>query len=293
MYVIIGANGYLGSYIVQSLLSQTDSQILCIVRNLQTPFAQDERLGVYKLDITDWEAVERFARQHATTPIKMIMLATIHNPDEVAADFQRAWHTNITSLSFLINCFSNIEALYYASTDSVYGQSADGYHFRETDRVSPANPYGHQKAAAEQVVIHFGGHVVRYPFLIGKSLLAHKQHFYDKIVSSLSSGTPVEMLCDSYRSSLDFYTAAGLLVKLMQLEQSQVPEIVNVSGDDDISKYDVGLMIADQIGAPRELIVPVTLAQSRIYATPRASSTLMDNALLKRLLHLQALQLRL
>ena len=138
-------------------------------------------------------------------------------------------------------------------------------------------------------MIQMGRNVVRFPFLISPSLV-YKPHFYDKIVESLRAGKPVEMFEDSLRSSLSFENAAALLIRLT--EKDGVPSVVNVCGDKDLSKYDVGLLIADREGLDRRLIVPVSVRQSQgIFATGRANSTLMDNALLKSLLGLREIDI--
>ena len=152
--------------------------------------------------------------------------------------------------------------------------------------MNPVNIYGHNKCAAEAILVHKGRNVVRFPFLISPSL-AGKPHFYDRIVESLKEGKPFEMYEDSYRSSLSFENAARLLVAL--IERGNRHPIVNVCGDRDLSKYDVGLLLADREGLDRNLIVPVRMGEITIegFVTKRASSTLMDNTLLKQILDLE------
>ena len=99
------------------------------------------------------------------------------------------------------------------------------------------------------------------------------------------------MFSDSYRSSLSFENAAGLLVSVMELE-GNVPDILNICGDAALSKYDVGLMVADQCGVDRKLIVPVSIRKKQEnFETERAVSVLMDNSRVKQLLHLSAIDI--
>lgn len=185
-----------------------------------------------------------------------------------------------------------MRAFFYTSTDSVYGQSQDSYHFTEQDRTNPVNAYGRQKVTAEQLVLGYGYNIARFPFLIGSSLLMHKKHFYDTIVSSLVEGKNVEMFADSYRSALSFDDAARLLVELSL--QSEVPKLLNVCGDDDLSKYDIALQIADKLNVSRELVVPISMdCSSGIFIEERAKSTLMDNSLLKKTLGIPCVSFKL
>lgn len=137
-----------------------------------------------------------------------------------------------------------------STTDSVYGNSVDGYRFEETDGLNPVNIYGREKAVAEGVVrwMPLGqGRVVRFPFLIAPSLVPGRPHFYGRIVDDLKNRKTVEMFSDSYRSSLSFATAAELTMELAERPDLQeLPAVINICGDRALSKYDVGLMIADR-----------------------------------------------
>ena len=215
----------------------------------------------------------------------MIYLAAYHNPDLVQKNPRYAWETNITALSRVLNTLENVDCFFYSSTDSVYGESENGYHYKETDSCSPQNRYGVQKKTAEALVLGYGYNIVRFPFLIGRSVVKHKKHFFDEILDSLSKNKPFEMFADSYRSALDFDTASRLLIDIMQNHMDECPPVINISGDEDLSKYDIGCMLARQYGFPEELIVPISVrADKEIFLTPRAVSTLMDNTVLKQLI---------
>ncbi|MDO4197503.1 MAG: sugar nucleotide-binding protein [Erysipelotrichaceae bacterium] len=283
MYVIIGANGYLGSYCQKVILEDTDEKIICVARNIKE---NTERISWIGCDITDRNAVDMLLEiLKNEDDVKIIYLAAYHKPDLVERNKELAWDINITCLSYFINKAEFAKSIYYVSTDSVYGDSIDNYHFKEKDELKPVNFYGHNKAAAESVMIHRGRNVVRFPFLISPSL-SDKPHFYDVIVDSLRNNKPFEMYEDSYRSSLSFENAARLLVMLM--EKGNTEPVVNVCGDMDLSKYDVGLMIADREGLDRNLIVPITMSKAvDNFETKRATSTLMDNSLLKEILGIE------
>ena len=286
MYSIIGANGYLGAYIRKAILEDTNEDLICVDRVI--PEAENEkRVKWINCDISDREAADSLIEELSVySHLKIVYLAAYHNPDLVQANPQLAWNINVTSLSYFINkaCFA--KEIYYPSTDSVYGESIDFYHFKESDPLNPVNIYGHNKCAAEAIMVHSGRNVVRFPFLISPSL-AGKPHFYDRIVESLKNGEPFEMYQDSYRSSLSFENAARLTVMLMEKENRH--SIVNVCGDKDLSKYDVGLLLAQREGLDPNLIVPVNMGEITVegFVTKRATSTLMDNSLLKEILNLE------
>ena len=91
---------------------------------------------------------------------------------------------------------------------------------------------------------------------------------------------------------MSFDTAAELTVRLMETYREEYPKVLNICGDDALSKYDIGLMIADKLGVSRELIRGISVdSSSGIFEAKRASSTLMDNALLKKTLSLSEIKL--
>lgn len=101
------------------------------------------------------------------------------------------------------------------------------------------------------------------------------------------------MFSDSLRSALDFDCAARLMIQLAEKKQS-VAQVINVCGDEALSKYDIGLRIADKLGVSRSLVKPISIENAEgIFEAKRAASTLMDNSLLKETLGLTEVRLRL
>ncbi len=291
MYLVIGANGFLGRYCIQSILEQTDENVTATARNIQN-LENSDRIHWEKCDITQESEFDRLLSMiKRYGKIKVIFLAAYHNPDLVEKNPSYAWDINVTALSRCINKMPFVERLFYASTDSVYGDSIDHYHFKESDPLNPVNRYGRNKAAAEAVVRYLGFHVVRFPFLIGTSLVPGKRHFYDNIVEDLMHGKAVEMFENSYRSSLHFHTAAALLIRLMEMPVREVPPILNVCGDRDLSKYDIGLLTAEKLQISERLIKPIKICDNdTVFKTKRAVSTVMDNTLVKKVLQIDRIE---
>ena len=281
--VIFGAYGFFGSYLIKNVISMTDENIIAVSRRI--PSEKSKRIDWLSLDILDRDGIDRLLEHiyNLSEPVTVYFLAAYHNPDKVKTEFRLAWDINVTALSYIVNKISRVRTFYYTSTDNVYGQSYNSYHFCENDRTCPINAYGRQKVVAEQIVLGYGFNVARFPFLIGRSLLQHKKHFYDNIVEALSIGEPIRMFADSYRSSLSFDDAARLLVELSL--KSKVPNLINVCGDEDLSKYEIALRIAKNNSFLSELVIPISMDNyNDIFVEERAKSTLMSNDLLKNTL---------
>lgn len=293
MYLIIGARGFLGSYILRAIIEKTEEKILSIARNIDGT-SNTNRITWIQCDITKIDDIKGLAyKVKDIEPVNIIYLAAYHHPDLVEKNPRIAWDINITSLSNFLNIMENVRCLFYPSTDSVYGDSINTYHFKESDQLNPVNRYGKQKVAAECLVNTYGYNVVRYPFLISPSLSDQKKHFYDLIVDTIKQNNYMEMFSDSYRSSLDFGTAAELLVDLIVNYNESTPKILNISGDDDLSKYDIGLMIADKFGVSTDYILPInSVGNGNIFEAKRAQSTLLDNSLIKRTLAIKKIKIK-
>ena len=292
MYVVVGANGYLGSYLIKNILERTNQSILAVARHID--LSDNKRIQWVSCDITKSEEVEALNEKYISQnkDNKVIYLAAYHHPDLVARNPRIAWDTNVTSLSRFLNIIENVSCFYYPSSDSVYGESENSYRFKEGDALCPVNLYGKQKCVAETLVTAYGYNVVRFPFLISPSLIPGKKHFYDIIVDTIKKGKEMEMFCDSYRSAISFDTAAQLTIEMMETYSPEYPKTLNICGDTPLSKYDIGLMLADKIGVSRQLIVPISVqSSSGIFEAKRASSTIMDNTLLKQTLGLNEVNL--
>lgn len=290
MFAVIGANGFLGSYILKYILDRSDEKVIATSRHIEKTDHSCDRLEWKYCDVQSDTSVDDLLNElRCHTNLKIIYLAAYHHPEEVEAHKDLAWDINVTSLSKFVNKADFIDSFYYVSTDSVYGDSVNGYHFQENDRLSPINFYGHCKCAAEAITLHLGRNVVRLPFLISPSLTG-KKHFYDQIVDDLTQGKSVKMFFDSFRSTLGFDQAAKLVVELA--ERNKGHQIVNVCGDKDLSKYDVGVMIANREHLDPKLIIPISADDSGTWnQVRRAHSALMDNTLLKHILGIDKIRL--
>lgn len=292
MYCIVGASGFLGSYFIKNILEKTDEDIIAVARKKQS--SSSSRVQWVSCDVTSRDDVRELNRKYLNTgePHKIIYLAAYHHPDLVEKNPEIAWDVNVTSLSHFLNAVKNVACFIYPSSDSVYGESINMRVYSEQDDLHPVNRYGVQKSVAERLVTGYGYHVLRYPFLIGPSLSTQKKHFYDVIVERITSGQTMDMFADSYRSALSFDYASGIAVDLIERHMESLPPILNVCGDDALSKYDIGLMIADKSNVPRELIRAISIkGSSGIFEAKRAASTLMSNQLLKSIIGVSEIKL--
>lgn len=291
MYVIIGGSGYLGRYCIKNILDETDDTIIATYSS-NIPSFINKRLQWIKLDVCDEKAVKAFSDKVDPT-YKIIYLAAYHHPDLVAKNPELAYKINITALSNILKQFHNAKCFYYSSTDSVYGEGSLYYKFKELDELHPVNQYGEQKVLAEKICLNNGRNVVRFPFIFGPSLVENKKHFYDKLLLELKSDKSIEMFSDSYRSTLSFQQCAYFLVKIIETFGASKNKIINISGDDALSKYDVGIILAKKYAIPTSFVKAISIdSSSSVFCVKRAKTTLLDNSLLKNLLKIREIKFK-
>lgn len=291
MYLIVGASGYLGRYCIKNVLENTDEKILATYSEKDKPVFQNSRLEWQSLDVCNVDALKALSA-HVDEKTKIIYLAAFHHPDKVEEFPELAWNINIIALANAVNLFGKAKCLYYSSTDTVYGEGSKDKKFVETDPYAPVNLYGKHKVLAEQICLTKGFNVVRFPFIFGTSLVEGRPHFFDNIKADLEKGKVVEMFADSYRSTLSFYQCAYYLVALIEKFGACPEKVVNIAGDEVMSKYDAAMVLAEKYGLNKSLIKPVSVKQNTgIFKAKRAASGTLDNTKLKNLLGIKEIHL--
>ena len=292
IYLIVGANGFVGSYMIKNILERTEKKILAVDCNIEGK-ENAKNIEWMECDITKQEDIEKINKECSKyREVKVLYLAAYHAPDLVKKNPRKAWNINVTALSSFINSIENVKCLFYSSTEMVYGACDLNKKFSESDSLNPVNTYGENKVVAEALIKGYGYNVLRFPFLIGPSLDKNKKHFYDKIVDEITNGNSIEMFSDALKTALDFNTLTKLILKLMENYTPEIPKCINISGDYTLSKYDIGLMIAKKYNCDKKLIVPVSMENdSKIFVEKRANCTLLDNSLLKKILGLSEIKI--
>lgn len=290
MYLIIGGSGFLGRYLINYILKNTNDEIIATY-STHLPTFLDKRVSWVNFDLQNEQDIIRL-NSITQKDTKTIYLASCHNPDIVEEMPEFAWNINITNLANFVNKYKNAKCLYYSSTDVIYGESLNGYRFKESDKYNPINLYGKHKALAEQIVLTMGYNVVRFPLIMGPSIVRNKKHFFDYIKEEISSNRSVDLFEDSYRSTLSFNQCAKFLVSLIEQHCDCREKIVNIASDNPISKFEIGLKIANFYNLDKNLINPISIKKpNSIFKAKRARSTILDNTKLKKLLNIEKIEL--
>ena len=127
--------------------------------------------------------------------------------------------------------------------------------------------------------------------MFSESVSPAKKHFCDTVSESLENGRVIQLSKGFLRSALDYETVAELILKLCELPE--IPAILNISGDESLSKYDLGLMLARKLSADKNLVEASEFWGEFRSGAERADCTLMDNSLLKKILGIGSIRIKL
>ena len=291
MYLIIGGNGFLGSYLVKNILESCNENIIATYNSVM-PFCNNIRIDWVKCDITNFNdvALLRDIISSKEEPVKCIYLAGYIKPDDVEKNPQKGWEVNIAGLTQFINlCKDYLDCMYFASTDMAVGESINDYKFKETDVPHPVNRYGAQKRICEQIVTEAGFNVFRCPLMYGKSLIPNRPHFIEHIERVVKNKEYFEILSDYYESSLDYNTVAELLIKLIETYGAIDEKIIHICSDEKISKLEIAKRYCQANKLDDRYLKPLLLKDC-IFFIARRCNILLDNAIIKQKLGIKEIK---
>jgi dTDP-4-dehydrorhamnose reductase len=222
----IGGSGFLGREITRQ--AQLAGHRVIATFHASVPPATD--VEWHKLDIRRRDDV--------------IALALRARPDAVinAAYRQSDWETTADGgMHVALAAAAAGARLVHVSSDAVFSGAAPSYD--ETRQPDPVTPYGAAKAAAETAVkgVTPASIIARTSLIIGDGESKH-----ERLVHALASGTVAGALfTDEVRCPVHVTDLAGALLELAAAPHAGV---CHVAGADAISRYELGLLIAQRDG---------------------------------------------
>ena len=113
MYLIVGASGFFGMYIIEEIKRRTTEPIIALGRSAQS-FRNDEQLRWITCDVTDAEKIVELDCEYKGIAKKVIYLAAYHNPDLVEKNPKIAWNVNVVALANFVNSIGNVTRFFYS-----------------------------------------------------------------------------------------------------------------------------------------------------------------------------------
>ena len=248
--LITGASGFLGWNLARRACARYSVQGAFCAHELREP-----GIDAVRLDLTRPEDVRRCMA--ASRPDAVIHTAGYPAPNQCELHPELSFRLNVEATAELAaRCAANGIPFVFTSTDSVF----DGRHppYAEDAPVSPINVYGRHKAEAEQriLAVHPGAVVCRMPLMFGRPG-PFGSSFIQPWLASLAKGETLRLFVDEHRTVVSAAAAAeGLLLALERSSRG----LLHLGGQERVSRFEFGTLLAETFGFPAALIQPARQA---------------------------------
>ncbi|MBQ6918757.1 MAG: dTDP-4-dehydrorhamnose reductase [Synergistaceae bacterium] len=268
---ITGANGQLGRDLVHEF---TLRGIECVASDIQDKFSGEESCRYVKLDITDFDSVDRALND--TKPQRVIHCAawTAVDAAEEEANRQKVYAVNVAGTENIAKACAKYDIIMtYISTDYIFDGTGTRPWQPDDDSYSPLNYYGETKLKGELAVKKYlkKFFIVRIAWVFGKNgnnfvrtmLKIAKTHDTLRVVND-QIGTP------TYTPDL-----AKLLVDINMTEKFGIYHATNEGGY--ISWYDFACEIFAQSGVSVN-VIPVSTQEYGLSKAKRPYNSRLDKS---------------
>lgn len=251
--LITGANGFLGHYLADELLSKQMTVIATGKGVCRLPFADRAGFVYEEMDFTDPFQVHDIIEKHR--PEVIVHSGAMSKPDECHQQQWQAYVTNVeATVTLLLNAESHKSFFIFISTDFVF--DGDKGMYAESDPVAPVNFYGRTKAEAEEAVKEYKHDwaIVRTILVYGKPQ-SGRSNLLTIVKDKLEKGESYSVVNDQVRTP----TYAGdLAASIVSMIEKRATGIYHVSGEDVLTPYQMAVATAEYLGLDSTLIKKVT-----------------------------------
>lgn len=215
-----------------------------------------------KLSITDYPKLEKVFQDFQ--PDVVIHTAAVSNPeraDELPAD--KVYEINVNASQHLAELCEKYKAkMIYTSTDLVYA-GYRGSMLKEDAKLIPVSLYAETKLMGEvKIKETFDNYLMlRVALQIGLGLNNTTNNF-QKMYNNLKSKLPVKLYTDQFRTPLALHESARMIGEL--IEKDIRNEVINFSGSERVSRYELGEILCEEAGFDKNLLTPLTMEEARL-----------------------------
>ncbi|MGA3324861.1 MAG: NAD(P)-dependent oxidoreductase [Terriglobia bacterium] len=244
--LIIGARGFLGQHLARNAASAFQ------VFEADLPGAGWDGLAV---DVTSAASIEAGFRQ--ASPDVVVLLAAISDIDACESRPEMAEEINVRGVARVVEACARAGArLVFTSSAAVFDGTRHGYS--ESDVPTPISVYGRTKARAEELIRQAlpSAIIFRLALVVGFAQDHGTNAMLNKLAEKLRAGESVSFPNFEYRNPIDAGTLAGFILELLRLPGSS--GIFHVGASESISRFDLGVKLAEKLGFARDLIKPQT-----------------------------------
>ena len=271
--LITGASGLFGSHFVESLLKNTDWEIVCMVRNtwagsLRRLYEQSvwevnaHRVSVVWHDLRD-PILELTRRFIGDIDYIAHIAADTHVDRSIATPMPFVLNNIRSTLNILeyARSLPNLRAFNYFSTDEVYGPAPPDVLHGEEQRYNATNPYSASKAGCEQLVNAYANTYGLPVFTTNTmNLIGERQHmekFVPLCMRAILTGNTIKIHADKSKTipGSRFYlhcrnAAAALEFLFRKSKRWENRQRYNIVGDKEIDNLQLAQLVAKIMDKP-------------------------------------------
>lgn len=236
-YLLTGATGYLGQYLVRELEAESTGFLACS----GTSTSSHKTVPYHSIDLTNQSLVTSLLEK--IQPRTIIHCAALARQLECWQNPERAHQINAETTAHLAREAVRLGCrLIYVSTDLVFDGTKP--HLQEDDGPNPISIYGRTKWEGEKAAqLCPSSLIARISLLFGPSF-SGKPSFFDHQVQNLLRGQPLHLFEDEWRTPLSVATAAKALILLSRSDRTGV---IHLAGNDRLSRLEMGKILARRL----------------------------------------------
>ena len=264
--LITGISGFLGYTMAQSLYTQY--KIYGIYNRHSVTI---NTVTTFRVDCTTYSDCRTCI--DLIQPDFLIHTAAIAQPNICQQQPKESYNINVEAPYSLAGiCAERNIDFAFISTDLVFDGTDAPYS--ENDPVSPISIYGEQKVRAEQKIrsCHPDAVICRMPLMYGLPS-PHSSSFIQPIIQSITTQKKISLFFDEFRTPVSSKSATeGIVLAFTKFRG----ETIHLGGRDSISRYECGLLLAQILKVPENLVMPIE--QSSIaMAAPRPKNVSLSS----------------
>lgn len=266
--LLTGASGLVGSHILKHLLETTDYEIICPCswehKGNPENIPKDPRVKVITHDL---QALFPEAMVEKLMGVDIILnVASDSHVDRSISDPVPFVRNNMNVALTILELARQIKPKLFLqfSTDEVYGSVPENYSSKEWDSIVPSNPYSASKAAQEALAISYW-RTYKVPVVITNTMNVFSstqdwEKFIPLCVKRIEEGGEIKIHAypDKKRAGTRFYIHGDSVAEAIkfimdnvtppQHPESELPERINIVGDEEVDNLSLALTIGKFLG---------------------------------------------
>ncbi len=252
--LLIGANGFLGTNIIQLInLNDLFKQKFSIIAADTNRTNISENIDYFNIDITD--ANDVIKKIKFIFPDIVLLSAALTNVDQNEIDKELATKINTQGPINVLNACKNVDSkLLFMSTDFIFDGLRNEGGYTENDIPNPLCHYGKTKLDAEKAIIHSD-----IDFLICRTAVLYgwnknKLNFITWVLKSLKENKKISITTDQINNATYVPNLSEILLKLIEKDAKG---IYHTAGEGGLTRYEMALKCAEVFDYEKKFISPI------------------------------------